>query len=233
MFKNLAPKVKIIIYPMLAIVVLVVLAIVFTGVFINKMSTLRSELFSLQNKRNSLADKLSVLQNTASLGITSFSEDVINALPSSNPAVLVVSHVNQKTAKYDLTLENISVRGKTDEAEEVFSSQISFKVRGALSGISSFLTELLKIAPLVRIESVFLDSDIDGSAVVTAGIRTYWASLPKSLPSIEEPVYDLTADEKELLTGLGQLEVPRVTEVSPQPRSETPKENPFENLSGI
>ena len=54
-----------------------------------------------------------------------------------------------------------------------------------------------------------------GSVQADVNVRSYWATFPKTIPQVTEPITDFTAAEKGILAKVSGLTQPTFTEILP------------------
>lgn len=87
-------------------------------------------------------------------------------------------------------------QGPVAVKNELQEFMISFSIEGKLRQIISFISQLEKTAPLMKIEDVSLS--LEGPQA-SLGVKVYYQAFPEYLGKIEQPVPLLSEKEKEIL----------------------------------
>ncbi|GEM_PF-4058470 len=227
---NLLPKYKIIFVPLASIATLIGVAVLFIGVFVNRLTAMKSELEQLQVVKKSLETKRSILKSSSSIDASSLSDEVTFAVPYKNPGIFLLSQINKKSKENNLVVENLSMSGQSEEMEGIFSSQVTFILSGELKDVNNFLNSIINSVPLSKIDQLQIKVDTQGLLSASVSMKIFWADLPTKLPSVERPITDLTPQEKEILEKLTQLDKPDLIELKPQEASPSTRLNPFSEL---
>lgn len=227
-------KYKTAIKPAVVTVAMVVLSLFAVNIFWNRIADIRAEIGTDSSQKEILEGRLSTLQGVIveaeeSSGLLSF------ALPQSNPAIFIISHLNLLSSDLGISLENMSLttRQINPEAEEVFNKvNIDFDASGDSKSIYEFITSLSRIIPLVNIEDLKIDSRDER---ITAGLRltSFYAPLPTQLPPITSPLSEFTDQEKSTINFLQEFNRPSVGDgiVVPQDLiDQNGRVNPFESV---
>jgi hypothetical protein len=193
---------------------LVIIFFIFVGKYsVSKVTDLRSRIESAQNSEMILTQKLNVLQ-TISATAESGARVASLAVPATNPSLIVVSQLRKLAIANGVVLS--AIKSTTGEAVTTGLNQatISFTTDGARSQVFSFISSIDKIAPISLVSKIEIT---EGGGVLRAdiGIKTFWADIPKTIPSVTTPISDLTSAEKETLTKILGLIQPTFTEVAP------------------
>jgi Tfp pilus assembly protein PilO len=198
-------KIKKIIITALPLAIAVVLFILVGSFGISEISGEMSAIKSAENDQNVLTQKLNLLQ-TLSQTVAEGSSSVTFALPDTNPTLTALSQLKLLAGTNGVILSKISSRGGTVDSFGLNEVPISFNVNGTEPQIVSFLTSTAGIAPIVILDKInSTQKDTGMEAIINA--RLFWSPLPQTIPSLTQPVTDLTDAEKETLakvTGLTQ-----------------------------
>jgi len=199
-------KIKKITLTILPLVVAIILFIS-VGIFgISKITGEMSAVKSAENDQTTLTQKLNLLQ-TLSQTAAGGESAVTFALPDTNPTLIVLSQLESLAGTNGVVLSKIGSGEETVDDLGLNETPISFDVDGTKPQIISFLTGTLSIAPIIILDNINISQgDAGMKAEVTA--RSFWSPLPQTIPSLTQPVTDLTDAEKETLTKITSLQQP-------------------------
>ncbi len=205
------------------LVVIILFAVV--GNFgISKLKSVQSEIKSAQVIEKTLTQKLDLLksisQEVSKAGL------VNSALPSANPALAVIGQLKNIAITNTVILSGIKSTASTTDTSGLNNASVSFNVTGARTQVFSFLNDLAKIAPIITIGTIKITEEA-GATVADIGVRSYWADLPKTIPSLTAPIEDLTPDEKKILSNVSNLIQPSFSQVQLSPSQADINPNPF------
>lgn len=195
--------------PLLVVIILFVLV----GNFgVSKVKNIQAEVKTAEISEKTLTQKLDILKT--------LSEEVpktalVNsAVPGSNPSLAVIGQLKNVAIINTVILSSIKANSGSTDPSGLNIVSISFNAMGARSQIFSFLNDLSKIAPITTITSVKM-SELAGATDADISVKTYWAELPKTIPSVTTPISDLTTDEKRILSEVSGLTQPNFTQLTP------------------
>lgn len=205
------------------LVVIILFAVV--GNFgISKLKKVQSEIKSARVIEKTLTQKLDLLksisQEVSKTGL------VNSALPSVNPSLAVIGQIKNVAITNTVILSGIKSIVSATDTSDLKSAFVSFNVTGARAQVFSFLNDLAKVAPIVTIGTIKITEEA-GATVADIGVRSYWADLPKTIPSITAPIEDLTPDEKKILSNVSNLIQPNFSQIQPSPSQADINPNPF------
>lgn len=210
--------------PALAIlIVLILFAFTYRGLS-GKLSSEKAQLDMAKKVEDDLALKQQVLTQLQGevLGLVG---STVLAVPEKNSALMMVSQIKSQASQRLLTISDVAIGSTLELTKGVQRIQLQFDVEGDVAQIMDFLNSLTITAPLSVLEKVNLANTGD-TVRATVALSVYAAPLPASLPSLTEPLKELSEDETNLLNTLGQLISPPFLEVTPQ--TPTTRANPFE-----
>ena len=210
--------------PALAIlIVLILFAFTYRGLS-GKLSSEKAQLDKAKKVEDDLALKQQVLTQLQGevLGLVG---STVLAVPEKNSALMMVSQIKSQASQRLLTISDVAIGSTLELTKGVQRIQLQFDVEGDVAQIMDFLNSLTITAPLSVLEKVNLANTGD-TVRATVALSVYAAPLPSSLPSLTEPLKELSEDETNLLDTLGQLISPPFLEVTPQ--TPTTRTNPFE-----
>lgn len=188
--------------PLMVVIVL----FIFVGKYsVSKVVDIRSQIISAQNSETVLTQKLNVLQSVSATA-ESGSRAAASAVPDTNPSLIVVSQLRILAAKNGVAVSALKSAMGAVSTSGLDQATISFTVDGARPQIFGFLSDISKIAPITLVDKIKITEGV-GLLRADVDVRSFWAELPKTIPSVTAPISDLTAVEKETLvkiTGLIQ-----------------------------
>lgn len=206
--------------PLLVVIILFVLV----GNFgISKVKNIQAEVKTAENSEKTLTQKLDLLKTLS--GEVSKTDLVNSAIPGSNPSLAVIGQLKNVAIINTVILSSIKANSGSDPSG-LNTVSISFSAMSARSQIFSFLNDLSKVAPIITITSVKI-SELAGATDADIAVKTYWAELPKTIPSVTTPISDLTAEEKKILSEVSGLTQPSSSQIELAPSLNDINPNPF------
>ena len=206
--------------PLLIVIILFALV----GKFgVSKVQSVQSEIKTAQKTEKTLTEKLSLLKNLS--GVISKTGMANSALPSSNPSITLMGQLKNEAIMNTVILSGIKSNASADPSG-LSAASVSFTVAGTRNQIFSFLNGLTKIAPITTINTIQI-TEQGGGTEAEISLRSYWADLPKTIPSVTTPIEDLTADEKRLLSEVSNLIQPSFSQIELSPSLTDINPNPF------
>lgn len=213
---------------------LLLIALLFLFVFSLKIGI--SKIFVLQESVNSQKNIELVLRQKEEL-LTSVNENISDqtniagiALPERNPVLLSMYWIKYLGMDGLVKLSNIKVgSGNTDQAG-LNKISISFNIEGQIADVLNGISQLKNVAPLIVVDKVDLQivsvAPIEGSSAnASVGVSSFWSPFPDKIPSLTQPLRDITSEEKDILASLLSLARPPFAQLLPQEPTET--EDPF------
>lgn len=193
------------IWPLL---VVIILFIVVGKIAVSQITAISTQVKDAKKSQTVLTTKLNTLKSTASI-TESGSEVALTALPKSNPAIMIMSQLKNISSQYPVVISNIRSTFADNNSSNLMFVSTAFDLSGKPEDIMSFIKAIDNIAPITVIQKISITSNVD---FYTANIvaQTYYTPLPSTIPSITQPVNDLTAAEKDLLNKLSALSQPMV-----------------------
>ncbi len=195
-----------------ALIILVLFFVV--GKFgIGQITNLRNQITEVKKIQSLLSSKYDILSRVSQLSETGSNAALI-ALPKSNPAIQVQSQIKS------LVLTNMLVVDSIKSSLSVSDSGLSYvtsnvEISGPKEGVIAFVKSIDTIAPVTLVSKVDFDEsgDIAKATIVT---KTFFAPLPKTIPTVTQAVTDLTSDERSLLSEISNLSQPAFSEITPE-----------------
>jgi hypothetical protein len=203
----------------LAIVIILFILVINFGV--PKVIDIRSQISSAQTLNATLTQKLSILQSFAQNPAINNVNAAVAALPTTNPSVVVISQLKNTTACCGVILSNIKSGASSTASTTLQVTNTSFQVVGPRDSVISYLKNVELIAPISVISTVRIN---ENGGITTAGISllSYWAPYPTTIPSVTQPITDLTSSEKLILSQIGSLAQPTVVQGLPSEAGTNP-----------
>lgn len=223
-FKKVIPaNVQLFLVPLGLLVVLIILSVLAVKIGFSRIGAQREELSAARKNESILSQKESVLSSVQGT-IPTYVKTVAASLPEKNPALSMTSQLRSLALTNQLILENIKV-GSSVTTGELSAVDISFSLEGAVPQVVSYLNSIKDMAPVSTVEKAKINqSSLGTRADVT--VKVYFSPFPTKLPSLTEPVKELSQEEKGTLLKLSALSLPIFTELQAQPG--TLRENPFD-----
>lgn len=204
--------------------VVVILLSFFVGKFgIAQITDLREKISTAKKTESILSQKLNILQSVAVVAAGGSSQ-VLAALPKSNPTIMQQSQIKSIAASNLLVINSLKSVGASSNPD-LPSVATVVELEGPKDGIIAFIRAMDTIAPITTVDKVSF-SDTGNSVNAEVGLRTYYAPLPKTIPTVTQPVVDLTSSEKALITELASLTQPSFSDITVATQSAI-NPNPF------
>jgi Tfp pilus assembly protein PilO len=219
-----SPNIKALVVPIVILLVLIILSVISYKIAFLKLTAQREEFTSAKNAEKVLVNKEAVLSQIQG-DVSSYVDAVVLAVPSQNPAIAMISQLKILALNKSVTLSSIKGGSESTTQASLMSADITLGIEGPSVAIIDYLKAINTLAPLSTLNRVKINQSV-GSARAEAVIRTYFSAFPTKLPAMTEPIKELTAEEKEILSKLSQLTVPSFINLTPQ----TPvmRESPFD-----
>lgn len=194
---------------------------------ISAIKNTRAQISQSQSDQNILNQKLNIL-NAIAPSAADLSNSAALALPSSNTSLAVFSQLKNLALVNALLLTNIKTGSEVKDNSGLSRVDVSFDISGTRDQINSFLKGVSGLAPIMIVSSIKLS---ENAGVNTGGIivQSFWAPLPKSIPTTTEAITDLTPDEQAVLATVQSLTSPII--VQGQPAQPGGKSDPFAPVS--
>jgi len=219
-------KYKPIALPVGAIIAVVVLALLSGNFLMGRINSIRAEMRRLESSNSVLAQRADTLQSVP-FEITDSVTLASQALPPDTPAILATQQLKLLASEFEVSLERFTVTTrKGRDGEELMSSDINFEVSGEFQNLWNFLNSFGDLVPIINIGSIAVSSS---QTVATAVVRlqAFSAPFPETLPSITEPIVDLSSAERDTLEFISSFRQPVVRSIPPAPPDQN-RVNPFQ-----
>lgn len=219
----LGPNIKTLLLPVVYITVATFLFVVISRLGVSEITKQRKSLSDIETTNIILSQKQTLLRAFES-NVSDYVSSTANALPEKNSALSMVSQIKNLAALNGTLVSAVKIGAETAQAG-TSSVEITFGIDGLMSDLLNFLNSLASVAPISSIQKAKVNSSA-GIASADITIRAYSAPYPQRLPSLTEPITDLSNDEKTLLDTLSNLTLPLFTTLEPQ--QPAVRDSPFE-----
>jgi Tfp pilus assembly protein PilO len=223
-FKALKLNLGVVFIPSVMLVMLFVLFLISIRVGLPRIVEQRRSLKILQDKAETLEEKRSRLEELR-VEYTSQVDPVATAFPDKLPSLLIVSQTRKSASEKDLEISEVDAR--LDDKYEFKGNEaivISFTVAGDFEEILDFILSTKNLAPITTLEEIEL-SNREDNAEAEVKIAGYWSPYPQTLPAVDEPIDEITPEEKLILNRIAALTQPEFFDVPALPPSD--RSNPF------
>lgn len=214
---HIDPSIRLLAAPLIIIVASIFLVV---SLFNTTYPKIRSELDKYNNDRKtiSLLDQhLSILKEFKAGVLDDRSDITYMVLPDKNPGAFAFSQLKLLAVENKLRVKDIKFAASSGVDESVNKANISYNFEADnINTTLKFLTDLQNVAPLMTPDGVDI-SIKNGSVDVKLNTVVYWKSLPKSLPSLTEPIKDLTTEEENLIAKIYRFRLPQFSTLAPEP----------------
>jgi hypothetical protein len=212
-FENLPESVKATIKASAPLAVVIILFILVANFGIPRVAGLRDQVTTAQSLKATLSQKLSVLQSFSQSSASGSVTAAVTALPDANPSAIVVSQLKNLASEGGVNISGIK-SGSGSTTSSLSGINTSFQATGPRDAVINYLKNIETIAPITVVSSIRL---IENAGVATADVSvvTYWAPNPTVIPSVTQPITDLSASEKQELTQIAGLIQPTVVQSLP------------------
>lgn len=198
--------VKPLVGPLGSIFGILILGVISYKIISNQIQILKTKVTAAEKTTNILQDKVDTLSEFRKI-VTNETVNSLNAaLPETNSALLMLSHVKTLAQKHSLVFSNLDVTTPSQE-ENLFKVELKFDLDGSFEQVISFLRDLKFYAPINNVQDVEFVSGTDISRS-TVSVVVYFAEYPSKLPALTEPITNLTPNEMEILRTLEGLIIP-------------------------
>lgn len=224
--KNLFANINLVRTPLLILTTVLTVTILGSYYLFNRVSFLRGEIKTIQEQNKTFNERILTLETVKPELDSAAAQTAINALPSQNPSMLVVSQINILLHKYELTLVRFELSPINSLVPEMPSEVLlSFNIEGERARISDFLTNLSSITPLVTIRTAKVENR-EATAEATIEVTSYWSPFPDKLPPLTTAIVGLNETELEIIKSLANYTNPFFSETL-APEDYEPRNNPF------
>jgi len=206
LLKDIPENIKIIIASVAPLLIVLILFLVVGNFGLSQVRGIMSKISDAGKTQNILTEKLNLLQ-AVSTTLGNAPDVATTALPSANSALTAISQLKNLGFSNSIVLTNVKAGSETVDPSGLSKVDITFEIAGPRSQIVAFVKSIPGVAPVILVDSVKLNES-QGTARATIGVKTFWAPLPATLPTVSTALTDLTADEKKTLTTISSLTQP-------------------------
>ena len=189
------------------LVIIIILFIVVGEFGFGKIGEIRAQVSAAQINQKILTQKLDILKNISGTGAAS-SNIVASALPSSNPALSVISQLKILAGNSSLVLSELKAGTPTADPQGYSTVSLTFTIVGSRLQVESFLNSTTSFAPLTIVDKIKLSEISSGSAMANISVKSFYAPFPTKIPAITDALSDLTAAEQATLKSVSSLTQP-------------------------
>ncbi len=205
--KKMVPsKFRPMLVPLTTFLVLLFLSISVIKFLVGSVIGQRGSLSENIKNENILKQKQTILQEISDQLSASAVSSFTLIVPDKNPVLISVSQYKSLAALQGVAITNFKTGAENSKGDSS-SVQLTFEVTGTFPQVLVFLNSLRTIAPLTSLDKVRIAQSIV-STKAEVSVSAYWFALPQKIPSINEPSYDLTQNERELLGKLSTFSLP-------------------------
>lgn len=225
-------KYKVAIVPAIGIAFVVVLSIITINIFWQRISELRGKIATNSSQKDILDDRLKTLQGVV-LEARESSTLVSLAMPSTSPAVLVLSHLNLIANDNELIMDSLTVnkRDNSQDTTGISTISINFDLRGKYANIYKFVSDISGVLPLINLDSLEIEAESTEQVLARVRLVSYYADPLTELPPLTSPLDDFTNEEKSTVSFLETFVKPSVASFEDSvPEDSKGRENPFESI---
>lgn len=219
------PNISLLLKPLVILSVTIVLLSYSIKTGYTKVFAQINEYKKAQQSQNDLNEKIKTLKEVKQ-GVLGQGDKTILALPEKNPTIWLLSQLKTNAQEVGVDFGSVDLLGASEE-DGVKKVNIEVTVLGSdFHSLLTFLSNIAKFAPITTISSAtFAKASVKDNISLKIDLFTYWASLPKVLPPISEPIAGLTDKEKETLSRIADLRNPTFTIL--EPLAPTERTEPF------
>jgi len=214
---------QIIYFPALLLIVLLFLSVFSLRIGISKIVKLQ-DLVNSQKSTELVLEQKEELLRSADGGLFDQANVANIALPEKNPVLFSLYNIKNSGMNGLVELANIKIGSAGMGDSGINKISISFDINGQIMDVLNGINQLKNVAPLIILDKV--DFQIEGPlASASVGVSSFWSPFPGKIPSLTQPLSEMTAGEKEILVSLLSLTRPSFVQLIPQEATE--RENPF------
>lgn len=223
LLSNLPENVKLVISSLSPLIIVGILFALVGQFGISKVVDVRNQIAKAEKDQAILTQKLTLLKSISGT-INESTRTSLAVLPDTNPSLIMMSQLKIISSSNSVLISGVKSGTPINDSSGLFHVDISFQVSGTRSQVISFLNNISLIAPITIVDKVKI-TESAGAVRADVTTKSYWSSLPKTLPVMTSPITDLTTAEKKIVTDIGSLTQP--TFVNVPSSSESGKIDPF------
>ena len=231
MKNSLYYKFKPVAFPVGIIVIVLILAFFAGNLILQKLGTIRSEIARLETSNGLLSIRLKTLEDVP-VEINDSIQLVSRALPPDTPAILITKQIRDIAIENEIIIEEMRIVRSTvliEDDDSVTETDLNFDITGTLEKVNSLVDSLKSITPLVNMLSLDLEQNVqDNTVKASIVMKSFSSELPKTLPSITEPISELSEEEINTLDELKTFRQPEIGSQTIIPvATDSGRTNPF------
>lgn len=203
-------------FPTLTLIGLVVLFVFVFKVGFSQIRIQSLKIVSLSKEENLLFAKESLLREIQEAALSQ-AEVATRALPEKNPVISMISQLKNLAAEKGILLANLKV-GNQSKDSQLSRILLDFDAEGSFLAVLGFVKSIENLSPISSIEKMKIVNS-SGFTRASVSLRVYWSPFPTQIPSVAEPVRELSQEEKDLIIALAQLRQEQAIQVTALPPS--------------
>jgi Tfp pilus assembly protein PilO len=204
--------------------VLILLATFVFKTALSRIGWQREELKADKAKELVLRQKENVLRDFQP-EVMSWADLSSLALPEKDATLVVISQIKRLALEKGVLIKNVKIEGVLGSKKDLFRAKLKIEASGLFSQLTDFSASLKNLLPLTAVDKVRIVQEPE-MAKAEIVLAVFWAPFPTKLPSIVDPVVELSAEEIDLLSDLNTFNPPLFIELSPS--SPSLRINPFQ-----
>jgi Tfp pilus assembly protein PilO len=217
-----SPNVKAILVPVGILFVLIVVFIFAAKIGFGKINDQKAELEKNKKVENILADKERILSDLSD-EMDKYTNAITLAMPERYSGFIMIAQIKSLALENNLMVTELK-GGSESMQGSVNSVDVTFSVEGPMISLLRYFKAFNQASPVSNIERAkFTQSG--GMTKAEVVLRTYFGSYPTKLPAINDPLKDLTAIEKDMLSKIIAYRIP--TQIILTPQQPGVREDPF------
>jgi hypothetical protein len=219
--QTLKVNLKYVIVPVAVVLIASIFIIFAIKTGFTRVPLMFDQLRTEQQNNDLLAEKLNILEKLRN-DVISRSDSSVVAFPISDSVLWFMNVLKSSAETNQIELVSLDFKRSLGELNtSTFELQIA---AGNRKDLLTFMTDLKNRAPISSIEEISFETN--GEEVISnVKIVTYWKPLPEKIPSVSQPITDLTQNEEEILRSVINLRGPEFTTLDPDQHSD--RTNPF------
>jgi len=163
-----------------------------------------------------LIDKAEKLSSIDEVEMQKRVKSIEEVLPSEKPVMELINVLEQLSAEKEVIFSGIELKPGTIEEKAVNnpskqkSLDISFNIEGKLANVSSFINDLEKTPPLMKIETMdlkFIGGREEKNLQTSLTVKVFYQSAPETIGAVDQPLAMLTDEERETLKKISSYRI--------------------------
>lgn len=203
------------ILPVIFLSVLILLSFVIFKFGIAGAISLNDELKEAKKKEAMLSEK-QVLLSTFSADNLRVVQKAQLAVPSDNPATSVLRLIRIVANQSAVNIKVVNIGKATTDDSGLSKVGVTIDVSGTHQSVVSFVRTLLGETPIVTLNSINFGQNPDKTFGANLVLSAFSAKMPTQLSKVDEPIKDLTSEEKTVLSKINALTAEVTQGLSPQ-----------------